>query len=114
MKKYFIALLTLSVFSFMACQDFLEEEVVTSLTQDYYKTKEGLESLCKGSYKILRYKGDYNQGEYLFGASNDIEVYSWSNADRIVNGSYSPGWVYSERSMASFLGVMRCCLISPQ
>lgn len=90
MKKYFIALLTLSVFSFMACQDFLEEEVVTSLTQDYYKSKEGLESLCKGSYKILRYKGDYNQGEYLFGASNDIEVYSWSNADRIVNGSYSP------------------------
>lgn len=89
MKKYFLVLFTLSVFSFMSCEDFLEEEVVTSLTTDYYKTVEGLESLCKGNYKILRYKGDYNAGEYLFGTGNDIEVYSWSNADRIANGSYS-------------------------
>lgn len=89
MKKYLILFITFSVFSFTACEDFLEEEVVTSLTTDYYKTVEGLESLCKGSYKILRYKGDYNQGEYLFGAGNDIEVFSWSNADRIANGTYS-------------------------
>jgi starch-binding outer membrane protein, SusD/RagB family len=74
---------------FTSCEDFLDEEVVTTLTQDYYKTTEGLESLCNGCYKILRYKGDYNQGEYLFGSGNDIEVYSWSNADRIVNGNYS-------------------------
>lgn len=90
MKKICLALLAVSVFAYTACEDFLEEEVVSSLTQDYYKSREGLESLCQGSYKILRYKGDYNQGEYLFGANNDIEVYSWSNADRIVNGSYAP------------------------
>src|SRR5690606_26525362 len=47
------------------------------------------DSLCKGTYKILRYKGDYNQGEYLFGSGNDVEVFSWSNADRIANGTYS-------------------------
>jgi hypothetical protein len=41
MKNYLIIILALLVFSFSACQDFLEEEVVTSLTQNYYKTKEG-------------------------------------------------------------------------
>lgn len=90
MKKICLALLAVATFAFTSCEDFLEEEVVSTLTQDYYKTKEGLESLCQGSYKILRYKGDYNQGEYLFGANNDIEVFAWSNADRVVNGSYAP------------------------
>lgn len=88
MKKNIIFILAL-ILTFSACKDFLEEEVVTTLTQDYYKTTEGLESLCKGSYKILRFKGDYNQGEYIFGASSDVEVFSWSNADRIVLGSYA-------------------------
>lgn len=88
MKKY-ILIISALIFSVTSCKDFLEEEVVTTLTQDYYKSVEGLESLCKGNYKILRYKGDYNQGEYMFGAGNDIEVFSWSLADRIVNGSYA-------------------------
>jgi len=73
----------------ISCKDYLDEKVVTTLTQDYYKTTEGLESLCKGSYKILRFKGDYNPGEYLFGSGSDVEVFSWSLADRIVIGSYA-------------------------
>ena len=88
MKKYII-LIVASFISFTSCKDYLKEEVVTTLTQDYYKTTEGLESLCKGSYKILRFKGDYNQGEYIFGSGSDVEVFSWSNADRIVLGSYA-------------------------
>ena len=88
MKNYIILIVGL-FFSFTSCKEYLKEEVVTTLTQDYYKTTEGLESLCKGSYKILRYKGDYNQGEYLFGSGSDVEVFSWSNADRIVIGSYA-------------------------
>jgi hypothetical protein len=88
MKKYIILIVALFI-SFTSCKDYLKEEQVTTLTQDYYKTTEGLESLCKGSYKILRYKGDYNQGEYLFGSCSDVEVFCWSNADRIAIGSYS-------------------------
>lgn len=88
MKKY-IAIISLIIFSLSSCKDYLQEEVVTTLTQDYYKTTEGLESLTKGCYKILRYKGDYNQGEYLFGSGSDVEVFCWSLADRIVNGSYA-------------------------
>jgi starch-binding outer membrane protein, SusD/RagB family len=89
MKKYFLIALSALLLPLTSCEEFLEEEMVTTLTQDYYNTPEGLESLTKGCYKILRYKTDYNQGEYLFGANNDIEVFSWSAADRIVNGNYS-------------------------
>lgn len=64
MKKYivFIALL----FSLVACQDYLEEKTVNTLTQDFYKSPDGLESLVKGCYQVLRFKPDYNQGHYLF------------------------------------------------
>jgi starch-binding outer membrane protein, SusD/RagB family len=92
MKKYI--LLLIMIFSIGACRkDFLEEKAVTTLTQDYYKTAEGLETLVKGTYQILRFKPDYNQGQYICGISSDVEVYAWSNADRIAMGSYSStGW----------------------
>ncbi|HWS01234.1 MAG TPA: RagB/SusD family nutrient uptake outer membrane protein [Prolixibacteraceae bacterium] len=91
MKKYII--LFALIFSFSACKDFLEEKTVTTLTQDFYKTADGLESLVKGSYQILRFKPDYNQGHYLFGTCSDVEVFSWSLADRISMGTYAiDGW----------------------
>lgn len=93
MKKYIIALLMAG--ALVGCEDFLEEKVVTTLTQDYYKTVEGLETLVKGSYRILRYKPDYNQGHYLFGTCTDVEVFTWSNADRVAMGGYLPdAWNY--------------------
>jgi hypothetical protein len=91
MKKYiaFIAL----ILSFSACKKYLEEKTVNTLTQDYYKTPDGLETLVKGSYQILRFKPDYNQGQYLFGTCSDVEVFKWSLADRISMGSYAiDGW----------------------
>lgn len=91
MKKYI--LLSLLITSLFSCKDFLEEKSVTTLTQDYYKTAEGLQSLCKGSYQFLRFKSDYNQGNYIFGIGSDVEVFDWSLADRIAMGSYNPsGW----------------------
>lgn len=88
MKKYIIILAVL--FAVSACkEDFLEEKTVNTLTQDYYKTTDGLEALVKGSYQILRFKSDYNQGHYLFGTCSDVEVFTWSLADRIAMGSYA-------------------------
>ena len=93
MKKYSSILLVVMMMFFSCSEDFLQEKPVTTLTQDYYKTVEGLESLVKGSYQILRFKSDYNQGNYLFGIGSDVEVFSWSNADRIAMGGYNPdGW----------------------
>lgn len=91
MKKYII--LFALIFSFSACKDFLEEKTVTTLTQDFYKTADGSESLVKGCYQIMRFKPDYNQGHYLFGTCSDVEVFSWSLADRISMGTYAiDGW----------------------
>ena len=91
MKKYI--LIFVLIFSFSACKDFLEERTVTTLTQDFYKSADGLESLVKGCYQIMRFKPDYNQGHYLFGACSDVEVFAWSNADRISMGTYAlDGW----------------------
>lgn len=80
--------------AFGSCsEDFLEEKAVTTLTQDFYKTTEGLDILVKGTYQILRFKPDYNQGHYICGVGSDVEAYCWSNTDRINMGSYSPsGW----------------------
>ena len=92
MKKY--VLILIMIFSIGACRkDFLEEKAVTTLTQDFYKTTEGLEALVKGSYQILRFKPDYNQGQYIFGIGSDVENYCWSLAERIDMGGYSAsGW----------------------
>jgi starch-binding outer membrane protein, SusD/RagB family len=91
MKKY-ISIIAL-IISFTSCQKYMEEETVNTLTQDYYKSVDGLESLTKGCYQILRFKADYNQGNYLFGIGSDVEVYDWSNADRVAMGSYNvDGW----------------------
>lgn len=92
MKKY-IAIIALIIFAAACKKDFLQEKVVTTLNQDYYKTADGLESLVKGSYQILRFKADYNQGQYLFGTCSDVEVFDWSLADRISMGTYAvDGW----------------------
>ena len=93
MKKYSSILMVVMLMFFSCTDDFLQEKPVTTLTQDYYKTVEGLENLVKGSYQILRFKSDYNQGNYLFGIGSDVEVFTWSLADRIAMGGYNPdGW----------------------
>jgi hypothetical protein len=92
MKKY-IAIIALIIFSTSCKKDFLVEKPVTTLNQAYYATADGLESLVKGSYQFLRFKADYNQGQYLFGTCSDVETFCWSNADRISMGTYAiDGW----------------------
>jgi hypothetical protein len=92
MKKY-IAIIALIIFSTACKKDFLVEKTVTTLNQDYYKTADGLESLVKGSYQILRFKADYNPGQFLFGMCSDVETFRWTNADRISMGTYAiDGW----------------------
>lgn len=94
MKKYILSLLTTAIL-ISGCADFLDEKPITTLTQDYYKSVEGLKSLTKGTYQILRFKSDYNQGQYLFGTCSDVEVFAWSLADRVAMGGYAPdGWNY--------------------
>jgi starch-binding outer membrane protein, SusD/RagB family len=58
MKKYiaFILLIT----SIVSCEDFLNEKQVSTLTQDYYNSEAGLESLIKGLYVYARVKHEWD------------------------------------------------------
>ena len=45
-----------SVFLLVSCKKFIKEELVTQLTEDYYKTDQGLEDLVKSAYVPLKWK----------------------------------------------------------
>lgn len=52
-----------------SCKKFIKEELVTQLTQDYYKTDQGLEDLVKSAYVPLKWKfqGEQSYSLWNFG-----------------------------------------------
>ena len=50
----------ITIFSIFSCsEDFLEEEMVATLTQERYNTPEGIEELVNGAYEGLRFHFNY-------------------------------------------------------
>ncbi|MCG5013010.1 hypothetical protein L0P15_10575, partial [Acidaminococcus intestini] len=48
----------------LSCTDsFLEEKMVSTITQDYFETEQGLEQLIVGTYDALRVTKQYEQGK---------------------------------------------------
>jgi starch-binding outer membrane protein, SusD/RagB family len=67
MKKLVILLLTISaIFYSSSCKKFISEDLVSTLTYDYYKTDAGLEDLVRSTYAPLRYKFDNEQSYCLW------------------------------------------------
>jgi hypothetical protein len=54
MKKIFLWIL-MTPFVFSSCNDFLDEELVSGISYDYYHTEKGLEDLVWSCYTPLRY-----------------------------------------------------------
>lgn len=52
--------------------EFLEEEMVSTITQDYFKTEIGFEQLIVGTYDGLRVSKQYEQGPYSFMVGLDV------------------------------------------
>src|SRR5438105_5059183 len=52
-----------------SCKKFIKEELITTLTEDYYKTDVGLEDLVKSAYAPLQWKytGEQAYAMYDFG-----------------------------------------------
>jgi hypothetical protein len=84
MKKYiFFSLLIL----FVSCQDFLDEKMVATITQDYFETETGLEELVVSTYNALRWKYGYVQeGPFAFETGIDI-----SDPQNKTRATYDPG-----------------------
>ncbi len=50
----------------VSCKKFIKEELVTTLTEDYYKTDNGLEDLLKSAYVPLKWKFEAEQSYALW------------------------------------------------
>ena len=101
------ALLTIT-----SCKKFIKEELVTTLTEDYYNTDAGLEDLVKSAYAPLqwRFSGEQSYAMHNFGVDefregdqfnnvryNDYDANLNSN-DAFVNGLWTN----------NYAGIRRC------
>lgn len=78
MKKYI--LLSLIALGSASCTDsFLEEKMVSTITQDYFNTEQGLEQLIVGTYDALRITKQYQQGPFAFFSGVDNMVVKSAN-----------------------------------
>ena len=50
------AVASIVMLALSSCKKFIKEELVTSLTEDYYKTDVGIEDLVKSAYAPLQWK----------------------------------------------------------
>ena len=64
MKKIYFLIGTILI-SFSCSKTFLEEELVATLTSDYYDTPEGLDACLNASYNILRWRFNGEHGYCL-------------------------------------------------
>jgi len=80
--KTIYGVLALAVlFTITSCKKFIKEELVTTLTEDYYKTDQGLEDLVKSAYTPLkwRFEGEQSYAMYNFGADEFREGDQFNN-----------------------------------
>lgn len=95
-----------------SCKKFIKEELVTTLTEDYYKTDLGLEDLVKSAYTPLQWKftGEQSYCMYNFGTDEFREGDQFNNVryndydanlnanDAFVNGLWTN----------NYAGIRRC------
>ena len=72
-----------------SCSDsFLEEKMVSTITQDYFETEQGLDQLIVSSYNAERVRYGYLEGFEMFEMGHDCAVMS-GNLD---NNKFSPSY----------------------
>lgn len=77
-KKYICV--GMAALSLIGCSDdFLKEEMVSSITQDYFKTEQGVDQLIVGTYNSERIKWGYREGIYMFETGHDCARVSGDN-----------------------------------
>ncbi len=90
-KRSLTFVILITVILFGSCKDFLDEEMVSTITQDYFDTEQGLDQLIVGSYNALRFKYGWQEGAYNFEMGTDIGwVGNWDWSSFNVN-QWRPG-----------------------
>lgn len=123
MKKYlYIGLLALAATS---CSDnFLKEEMVSTITQDYFLTEQGLDQLVVTTYNAQRLRHQYSEGFFSFEVGHDASAvhgrlaensYSTSTWNTTGNWNTIPGFMnsfmgaYSAGTTIYAYPVIDCC-----
>ncbi|WP_426059812.1 RagB/SusD family nutrient uptake outer membrane protein [Hymenobacter sp. B1770] len=95
-----------------SCKDFLEEEQVATLTNDYFTTEQGLEDLVKAGYEQTRYKfaNEHSYAMFNFGVdemthADQINNYWWNIYDARLNPS---DFFVDAVWTANYDGINRC------
>lgn len=70
-NKIFYIIATLFVLHISSCKKFIKEELVSTLTYEYYTTDQGLEDLVRSAYAPLRYKFESEQAYALWNFGTD-------------------------------------------
>ena len=73
-----------------SCKDFLEEEMVATLTQDRFNSVEGIEELVNGAYEGLRFHFNYEWSYTLTNYGTD-EFTNGGGLDHVIWNTYAPG-----------------------
>jgi hypothetical protein len=96
----------------LSCKKFIKEELVTTLTEDYYKTDVGLEDLVKSAYAPLQWKfsGEQAYAMYNFGTDEFREGDQFNNVrynDYDANLNSSDPFV-NDLWTNNYAGIRRC------
>lgn len=100
----------------VSCKKFIKEELVTTLTLDYYKTDQGLEDLVKSAYAPLRWKFEneqsyamWNFGTDEFRLGDQFNNEHWNKYNSLLNPNGSDGFVNGLWTN-NYGGINRCNL----
>lgn len=107
MKKYlYIGLLAIAATS---CSDgFLEEKMVSTITQDYFTTEQGLDQLIVSTYNAERLRHPYTEGGFMFEIGHDCGlVHSQNTINQFSTSAWSAtgAWNTIPGYANTFMGV---------
>lgn len=95
MKKLYILICCVTAITFSCSESFLEEELVSNVTGDYFNTPQGLDELLNGSYNGLRWRYTYEHGFCLTNYGVD-EMTVGNGTDMIEYNDYNSNLMADE------------------
>ncbi len=114
--KITVAAAVIAMGTAVSCKKFIKEELVTTLTLDYYKTDQGLEDLVKSAYAPLRWKFEneqsyamWNFGTDEFRLGDQFNNEHWNKYNSLLNPNGSDGFVNGLWTN-NYGGINRCNL----
>ncbi|MGF2410990.1 RagB/SusD family nutrient uptake outer membrane protein [Ferruginibacter sp.] len=114
-KIFFIAAI-MALFMVVSCKKFIKEELVTTLTEDYYKTDNGLLDLVKSAYTPLKWKFEgeqsfslWNYGLDEFAVGDQLNSAQFNSYGSELNSNGADGFL-NNLWINYYAGINRCNL----